>query len=47
MTGATPAGPWREASAAVDPATGAFSLPAGAVEGHFFRAEIETRAVYE
>ena len=43
-----PAGPWAAAaSAEVDPATGAFALPAGAVEGHFFRAEIETKALYE
>ena len=35
--------------AEVDPATGAFSLPAGAVapEGRFFRAEVATRAVVE
>ncbi len=25
----------------------AFALPAGAVEGHFFRAEVETRTVLE
>ena len=43
----TPAGPWREVRAEVDPATGEFALPAGAVEGHFFRAEVETRAVLE
>ena len=41
-------GPWREAaSAEVDPATGAFALPAGSAGGRFFRAEIETRAVLE
>ena len=48
LSAPSPAGPWAaEASAEVDPATGAFSLPAGAVNGHFFRAEIETQAVFE
>ena len=43
----TPAGPWREVRAEVDQATGAFALPAGALDGHFFRAEVETRAMLE
>ena len=47
LSAETPAGPWREVRAEVDQATGAFSLPAGAVEGHFFRAEVETRMVLE
>ena len=47
LSAETPAGPWREVRAEVDSATGAFTLPAGAVTGHFFRAEVETRAVVE
>ena len=48
LSAPNPAGPWAEAaSAEVDPATGAFALPAGAVNGHFFRAEVETRPVFE
>ena len=43
----TPAGPWREVRAEIDPATGVFALPAGAVSGHFFRAEVETSEVFE
>ena len=43
----TPAGPWREVRAEVDPATGEFALPAGAVNGRFFKASIETREVLE
>ena len=43
-----PAGPWAaEGSAEVDPDTGAFALPAGSVGGRFFRAEVETKTVFE
>ena len=48
LSAPNPAGPWAAAaSAEVDQASGAFALPAGAVNGHFFRAEVETRAVLE
>ena len=40
-------GPWREVCAEVDPAIGAFALPAGAVTGRFFRAEVETTPIFE
>ena len=41
-------GVWaEESSAEVDPATGEFALPAGAVNGRFFKASIETREVLE
>ena len=50
LSAPSPSGPWvEEASAEVDPATGAFSLPDGSVEaaGRFFRSEIRTGAIFE